>query len=107
MQNFLASDVIFQSRFTPGLRGGADEQGLAAGRCRARASTSRTWTAPARTVVTGPARQRGGGSGEDAAPGLHGNGLGTVTLGGQTLTRGGLGQRASHRGPEFDVQVAN
>ena len=48
-----------------------------------------------------------GGADGDAAPGLHGNGLGAVTLGGQTLTPGGSRQHQALERPQVRVQVAN
>ena len=40
-----------------------------------------------------------GGADGDAAPGLHGNGVAAVTLGGVTLTPGRLARRSARRGP--------
>jgi hypothetical protein len=50
----------------------------------------------------------GGGSGDEAAaPGLHGNGLGTVTLGGVALTAGATTTVPLSGDLSFDVQVVN
>jgi hypothetical protein len=47
------------------------------------------------------------GSGGSATPGLHGNGLGTVSLGGVALTPGGSGTVQLTQDTAFDVQVVN
>ena len=53
-------------------------------------------------------RGTGGGAGDDsAAPGLHGNGLGTVTLGGVALVPGASATVPLSDDLAFDVQVAN
>ena len=62
-----------------------------------------------------PKLLKGGGGGgdsgdrsdEDAAPGLHGNGLGTVSLGGQELTEGGSATVRLGEDTTFSVQVIN
>jgi uncharacterized membrane protein len=50
---------------------------------------------------------RTGSGGQDAAPGLHGNGIGTVTLGGQTIASGGSTTIALSDDLAFEVQVVN
>jgi hypothetical protein len=54
-------------------------------------------------------RIKGGGSSAPATPGLHGTGLGTVTVkpGGQTLNAGGATEIPSAPNLSFDVQVMN
>jgi hypothetical protein len=47
------------------------------------------------------------GSGGTATPGLHGNGLGTVSLGGVALTPGGSATVQLAQDTAFDVQVVN
>ena len=47
------------------------------------------------------------GSGGSATPGLHGNGLGTVSLGGVALTPGGSTTVQLTKDIAFDVQVVN
>ena len=52
-------------------------------------------------------RTGSGGRDRPAAPGLHGNGLGSVTLGGQALTPGGSASITLSDDLQFDVQVVN
>ncbi len=52
-------------------------------------------------------RAGGGGTDEEAAPGLHGNGLVGVSLGGVALTPGGSATVTLSDDTSFDVQVAN
>jgi len=54
-------------------------------------------------------RIRSGGSGGPAAPGVHGTGLGTVTVkpGGQTLAQGGAVDIKASPNLSFDIQVMN
>jgi len=47
------------------------------------------------------------GSGGAATPGLHGDGLGTVSLGGVALTPGGSATVPLTRDTAFDIQVVN
>jgi hypothetical protein len=49
----------------------------------------------------------GGGGGGPAAPGLHGNGLGTVTLAGTALAPGGSATITLSDDLAFEVQVQN
>ncbi len=107
MQSFLASDVIFQSRFTPALEAALDEQELGGQVPEIKSQYLKDLELLQPEVVADRIGSGGGGSDEDAAPGLHGNGLGTVTLGGQTLTAGGSTSIPLSEDLEFDVQVAN
>jgi hypothetical protein len=63
----------------------------------------------AATVGDRIGRIRSGGSGGPAAPGIHGTGLGTVTVkpGGQTLAQGGAVDIKASPNLSFDVQVMN
>ena len=85
-----------------GQRGGGGHRGPGA---RARSCRTPEWLDPAFVADQVAGVRSGEDQGDDAAaPGLHGNGLGTVTLGGIALTPGGLGhgpagRRSRLRGP--------
>jgi hypothetical protein len=107
MRVFLASDVLLKNRFKVAL-----EDGL-----RAEKITDQLPSANAMTFVPEidwldpdfVADQIAGirGSGGSASPGLHGNGLGTVSLGGIALTAGTGATVALARDTAFDIQVVN
>jgi len=109
IQLFLASDVLFQRRFAPVLRSELNDQELREAPVESRYLADLEFLQP--DVVADRIAGKGGGGGdradEDAAPGLHGNGIGTVTLGGQTLAPGGSASIPLGEELEFDVQVAN
>jgi hypothetical protein len=111
MRNFLASDVLYTEKVVPGLRKPAKREGLA-GEVEIPKShfiTDLGWLS-ASTVADRISRIRSGGSGGSAtAPGIHGTGLGTVTVkpGGQTLAAGGAVDIKSTPNLSFDVQVMN
>jgi len=109
MQALLASDVVFLQRFRPALDQALREEDLA-GEVRRVPDNDFVpdiqWLQP-RYVSDRVSALRTGGGGEEAAPGLHGNGIGTVTLGGQTLPAGGSTTVTLSDDLEFDVQVAN
>ena len=109
MQVFLASDVIYDERFRPELVK------------RARRSENVSATLPASIATFLPdiewlaARLRGRRRSpasrlrrrRSATPGLHGNGLGTVSLGGVALTPGGSTTVQLTKDIAFDIQVVN
>lgn len=114
MQNFLTSDVVYSQRFYPKLQAGLEDQGLLGTEKPPRSTflTDVDW------LVTGTVADRigriGSGDGGDSAdgpvaPGLHGTGLGTVTIqpGGQVLNEGGATQIKAAPNLSLDVQVAN
>ena len=107
MQVFLASDVLLKSRFRPVLIDALAEEDIDA---RVPSPTSLTfvenldWLQPD-FVADQIAGIRG--SGGTATPGLHGNGLGTVSLGGVALTPGASATVQLTRDTAFDVQVLN
>jgi hypothetical protein len=110
MRNFLASDVLYTERVVPGLRKPAKREALD-GELEIPKShfiTDLGWLS-ASTVADRVGRIRSGGSGGPAAPGIHGTGLGTVTVkpGGQTLAQGGAVDIKSSPNLSFDVQVMN
>jgi hypothetical protein len=108
MQSFLASDVVYTQRFVPNLNPPLEEEDL-----QDEVRIPRTqflpdieWLQPS-FVSERVARIRTGRGGGEAAPGLHGNGLGTVSLGGQALSPGGSATIKLAKDLEFQVQVAN
>jgi hypothetical protein len=110
MQSFLSSDVIFSQRFVPNLQTALEDEDLT-GDVRIPRSQflpDIDWLQPSFVSDRVGRIRTGRGGDEEAAPGLHGNGLAGVTLGGQALSPGGaaasvqLGDDLS-----FDVQVAN
>jgi hypothetical protein len=104
MQLFLASDQIYAARVTPEIDAVLQEEGVRTDLTQSQFLPDIIWLDP--TEVAGLVSGIGTGGGE-AAPGLHGNGLGTVTLGGQTLTPGGSNTIAAADDLTFEVQVAN
>lgn len=110
MQDFLASDVIYNQRTVPNLRKPAAKEGVLGEVTvpQSRFLTDLGWLS-ATTVADRIDRIRGGKAGTPTAPGLHGTGLGTVTVkpGGQTLQQGGAVEIKSTPNLSFDVQVMN
>jgi hypothetical protein len=107
MQVFLASDVLMKSRFKPSLEDALDKEDINADVPSDNALTFVTnldWLQPD-FVADQIAGIRG--SGGTATPGLHGNGLGTVSLGGVALTPGGSATAQLTRDTAFDIQVVN
>ncbi|HEX2233608.1 MAG TPA: hypothetical protein VHG69_09610 [Thermoleophilaceae bacterium] len=110
MQGLLASDVIYFQRFLPGLLSALEAEDI-----EREVRVPRDddigfvpdieWLDPAFVAD----RVSGVRTGEDseAAPGLHGNGLGTVTLGGQALTPGASTTVTLSDELAFEIQVAN
>jgi hypothetical protein len=108
MQTFLASDVIYTQRFVPRLQGALEDEQLT-GEVRIPASQFLPhirWLEPA-FVSDRISGIRTGRGGEAAAPGLHGNGIGTVNLGGQALAPGGTANVKVSDDLQFQVQIAN
>jgi CARDB len=107
MQVFLASDVLLKSRFRPILRDELDKEDIdanPAGPAELTFVKNLDWIQPD-FVADQIAGIRG--TGGTATPGLHGNGLGAVSLGGVALTPGGSATVQLTRDTAFDVQVAN
>jgi len=106
MQNFLTSDVIYQTRFTPRLNTELKDAGVAEKVPSSSFLPDIEWLQP--SVVADRVRSLGGSGGDgDAAPGLHGNGLAGVTLGGQALNPGGSASVRLSDDLKFVIQVAN
>jgi hypothetical protein len=109
MQEFLASDVVYNQRVLPDLRGPTAKQGLTAQVSfqQSRFLLDLGWLSPT-TVADRMSRIRSGtGTTGAVAPGLHGTGLGAVTVkpGGQTLSPGTATQLKVSPNTTFDVQV--
>ena len=107
MKVFLGSDVLMNYRYDPVLKDALDAEGITATPAGVVARTfveNDQWLDPAYV-----ADQISGirGSGGSATPGLHGNGLGTVSLAGVALTPGGSATVPLSADAAFDVQVVN
>jgi hypothetical protein len=108
MQYFLTSDVIYSQRVVPNLQQVIKDEGLA-GELKVPRSQflpDIQWLQPS-FVSQRVGRIRTGGGGGAASPGLHGNGLGSVSLGGQALSPGGSASITLSKDLSFDVQVVN
>jgi hypothetical protein len=109
MQLFLTSDQVYVRRVLPDLDTVLEERGLSQTLTESTFLKDLSWLEPA-TVADrlGGISSDGGDSADgEAAPGLHGNGLGTVTLGGQTLVAGGSTSVTATGDLSFEVQVLN
>jgi CARDB len=109
MQEFLAGDVIYNQRGLPDLKSQTGKQGLTDQVTfqQSRFLLDLGWLSPT-TVADRMSRIRSGvGSSGTIAPGLHGTGLGNVTVkpGGQTLSTGSATQLKAAPNTSFDVQV--
>jgi hypothetical protein len=109
MQIFLASDTIDGIRFRPSLRDALEEEDLSVPAFpREPFVPDVEWLDAAFVADRVNALRSGAGAGDEAAtPGLHGNGLAAVTLGGTTLTPG-AGATVQLTGDlAFEIQVQN
>lgn len=104
MQLFLTSDQIYFRRVLPEIDAVLEQEGISADLTKSQFLPDVVWLDP--TEVASLVSGIGTGGGE-AAPGLHGNGLGTVTLGGQVLVPGGSNTLAIASDLGFEIQVAN
>jgi hypothetical protein len=107
MQLFVTSDQIYVKRVLPALDEVLKEEGLSQTLTESTFLADLSWLDPAEVADRLDGIASGGGGDEEAAPGLHGNGLGTVTLGGQTLTPGGSDSVTATGDLAFEVQVVN
>jgi hypothetical protein len=109
MQLFLTSDQIYVRRVLPNLDSVLKERGLKQTLTESTFLKDLSWLDPADVAdrLGGISSDGGGGEDGEAAPGLHGNGLGTVTLGGQTLVPGGSTSVTATGDLAFEVQVVN
>jgi hypothetical protein len=111
MQVFLASDTIDIKRFRPELFDVLREQGLGAPDLPRRGFVPDVeWLQPdfVADQVNALRTGTGGGADGEAAPGLHGNGLAAVSLGGVALTPGATGTTVQlSEDLAFEIQVQN
>jgi hypothetical protein len=108
MQVFLASDVLLTARFTPRLEDALDKEKVEApvpSTNSLRFVEDIDWVTP--DFVADQIAGIRGTDGGDATAGLHGNGLGTVSLGGVALTPGGSATVPLSSDIAFDIQVVN
>jgi hypothetical protein len=110
MRNFLGSDVLYTEKVVPGLRRRAKTAGVLdeVSIPKSHFLTDLGWLS-ASTVGDRIGRIRGGGSNGPAKPGIHGTGLGTVTVkpGGQTLSTSGATEITATPNLSFDAQVTD
>jgi hypothetical protein len=108
MQVFLASDVVYLARFRPSLGAALEDEGLATEVSvpDRRFVPDIEWLQPT-FVADAISGIRTGEGGAGAAPGLHGNGLVSVSLGGVALTPGASATVQLSDDLAFEVQVAN
>jgi hypothetical protein len=112
MQVFLASDVILKYRFRPNVIETLEEEDLTGEVSVPRPGELEfvpdvQWADPDFVADQISGLRGGGGADEPAAPGLHGNGLGTVTLGGVALVPGASATVPLSEDLAFEVQVVN
>jgi hypothetical protein len=109
MQVLLASDVLDTLRFRPALFEVLREEGLSAPDLPAEPFVPDIeWLQPDFVADQVNALRTGtGGTGGDAAPGLHGNGLAAVSLGGTTLSAGVSPSIQLSSDLAFEIQVQN
>ncbi len=109
---FLTSDVIFAARVRPNMDSVLREKEIIneVQLPESQFLPDRAWLIPDEVTKL----LKGGGksgssdrSDEEASPGLHGTGLGTVSLGGQQLTEGGSATVRLGEDTSFSVQVIN
>ena len=106
MQPFLASDQLYFRRVLPSIDQVLDQEGLEQKVATSTFLRDIGWLEP--TEVATRIGGIGGAEGSaDAAPGLHGNGLGSVTLGGVALTPGASTSVPLADDLTIQVQVAN
>jgi hypothetical protein len=107
---FLTSDVIFAARVRPNMDSVLREKEIIneVQLPESQFLPDREWLIP--DQVSKLLKGGGGGGGrsdEEASPGLHGTGLGTVSLGGQQLSEGGSANVRLGEDTSFSVQVNN
>jgi hypothetical protein len=108
MQVFLASDIVDQKRFRPQLFDVLRDQSLSAPDLPKNGFVPDIeWLQPDFVADQVNALRTGTGGGGEAAPGLHGNGIGGVTLGGVALAPGGSASVQLSGDLAFEIQVQN
>jgi hypothetical protein len=108
MQNFLTSDVIYQTRVVPSINQELEDQDISGEKVPSSTFLEDiAWLQPSTVADRVGVLGGSGGSDQNASPGLHGNGLGTVTLGGQALAQGSSPSIKLSNDLAFGVQVVN
>jgi hypothetical protein len=109
MQIFLASDTIDMVRFRPQLRSALEQEGLDVPALPRQGFVPDVeWLDAAFVADQVNGLKTGtGGTDEEAAPGLHGNGIASVALGGTPLTPGASASVQLSEDLSFDIQVQN
>jgi len=109
MRVFSASDVIYSARYVPSVERELEEEEVAAEEpVQSNFLPDTEWLNPTFVADQIEGIRSGGGDGDQAAaPGLHGNGLGTVTLGGVALVPGASATVPLTGDLAFEVQVSN
>jgi len=112
MQVFLASDVLITARYLPSLKRDVSDEDLEDEVTYPRARRLEfvpdiQWVEPSFVADQIEGIRTGEGASGTATPGLHGNGLGTVSLGGVALVPGGSATVPLSDDLAFDVQVVN
>jgi hypothetical protein len=108
MRVFSASDIIYSARYEPSLRRALEDEDVNADDPAESAFLPSTdWLDPAFVADQVAGIRSGDGGDQAAAPGLHGSGIGTVTLGGVALVPGGSATVQLTNDIAFEVQVAN
>lgn len=109
MRPLLASDQIYSRRVRPTLEQVLDQEGLG-GQLKVPPSEflpDVSWLQPAEVATRISELGGTASSDEEAAPGLHGNGIASVALGGQVLTPDGATSVTVSDDLAFQVTVAN
>jgi hypothetical protein len=108
MQVFLASDIVDTQRFRPALFDVLRDKDLSAPNLPEKGFVPDIqWLQPDFVADQVNALRTGTGGGGEAAPGLHGNGVAGVTLGGVALTPGGSASVQLSADLGFEIQVQN
>jgi hypothetical protein len=107
MQNFLASDVMYETRVATSVRSSLADEGIGGQTIpRSEFLPDIDWLQP--STVADRVRSLGGsGERRAAAPGLHGNGIAGAALNGKALTEGTSVSTPLARDLKLAVQVAN
>jgi hypothetical protein len=107
MQAFLASDQIYFRRVLPAIDEVLRKEGIEGKVAESTFLEDLSWLDPSEVADRLGGISSGGGTDGDAAPGTHGNALGTVTLGGLTLVPGSAVSIPLSGDLTFSVQVSN